>query len=233
MNRVYPFLVVLLLAVCCLTGGCLVSRTTGQTTPDMTGTAVPVQTATPVATGHAGSGNLSLQVPFQAGLYLVQGEQDGSGLFLVEISGDEFYQQVIRGSGNVRATQAAGIPGNGIYWLNVTSNGTWDVTLMRPEANVPSAPPLTLSGTGQGASGYLDLAGKTTSFSLKNDGAGPFAVWLYNESGGFVFDPTGTFVQPLPDHIGSYNSTVDVVLPEAGRYVVNVMSDGAWEVGVS
>ncbi len=68
---------------------------------------------------------------------------------------------------------------------------------------------------------------------LKNVGAGPFAVWLYNESGGFVFDPTGTFVQPLPNQFGAYNGTIDVAIPEAGWYVVNVMSDGAWEVGIS
>jgi hypothetical protein len=233
MNRTYPVLVALLLAVSCLSGGCLVSRNTGQTTPYPTGTAIPVQTGTPVATGHMGSGNMSLQVPFQAGLYLVQGEQNGTGLFLVEVSGDEFYQEVIRGSGEVHATQAAGIPAGGLYFLNVTSNGTWDVTLTTPGANVPPAPPLTLTGTGPSASGYLDLADRTTSFSLKNDGAGPFAVWLYNESGGLVLDPTGTFVQPLPNHFGAYNGTVDVVLPEAGRYVVNVMSDGAWEVGIS
>ncbi|NTU99599.1 MAG: hypothetical protein HGA55_00545 [Methanoregulaceae archaeon] len=232
MNKTYPFLLLLLLAVSCLAGGCLVTRNTGETTPLPPGTAVPVQTGTPVATGHAGSGNMSLQVPFQPGLYIVQAEQNGTGLFLVEISNNDFYQQVIRSSGNLPATQASGIPIGGMYWLNVTSNGTWDVTLARPEGNVPPAPPLTLTGTGPETSGYVDLAAKATSFFLKNDGAGPFAVWLYNESGGFVFDPTGTFVQPLPNHFGAYNGTIDVAIPEEGRYVVNVMSDGEWEVGI-
>jgi hypothetical protein len=176
---------------------------------------------------------MSLQVPFQPGLYLVQVEQNGTGLFLVEISNDDFYQQVIISSGNLHATQAAGIPVGGLYWLNVTSNGTWDVSLARPETNRPPAPPVHLTGTGPAVSGYVDLAAKTTSFSLKSDGAGPFAVWLYNESGDFVFDQTGTYVQPLPNHFGPYNGTIDVDIPEAGRYVVNVMSDGAWEVGIS
>lgn len=232
MNRTYHFIIALLLAISCLAGGCLENTNTGEPTPLPTGTPIPVQTGTPVATGHVGSGNMSLQVPFQPGLYLVQGGQNGTGLFLVEISGDEFYQQVIRGSGEIRATQAAGIPEGGLYWLNVTSNGTWDVTLARPETNIPSAPPVNLNGTGPAVSGYLNLAAKTLSFSLKNEGAGPFAVWLYNESGGFVFDPTGTFVQPLPNHSGAYNGTIDVVIPEDGLYVVNVMSDGAWEVGI-
>ena len=233
MNRIYPFLVALLIALSCMAGGCLLNRNTGETTPFPTGTAIPVQTGTPVATGHVGSGNMSLQVPFQAGLYLVQVEQNGTGLFLVEISNDDFYRQVIRGSGQVRATQAAGIPVGGLYWLNVTSNGIWDVILARPEANRPPAPPVHLNGTGPAVSGYINLAAKATSFSLKNDGGGPFAVWLYNESGGFVFDPTGTLVQPLPNHFGAYNGTIDVAIPEAGWYVVNVVSDGAWEVGIS
>jgi hypothetical protein len=233
MKRTYPFLIALLLALSCLSGGCLVNRNTGETTPAPTGTAIPVQTGTPVATGHVGSGNMSLQLPFQAGLYLVQVEQNGTGLFLVEISGDKFYQQVIRGSGEIRATQAVGIPAEGLYWLNVTSNGTWDVTLMRPETNIPPTPPVILKGTGPAASGYVNLAADTISFSLKNEGTGPFAVWLYNESGVFVFDPTGTFVQPLPNHLGAYNGTIDVVIPEAGWYVVNVRSDGVWEVGIS
>jgi hypothetical protein len=176
---------------------------------------------------------MSLQVPFQAGLYLVQVEQNGTGLFLVEISNDDFYQQVIRSSGNLHAIQAAGIPVGGLYWLNVTSSGTWDVTLARPDANVPPVPPLTLNGTGPDMSGYVNLAANATSFSLRNNGTGPFAVWLYNESGGFVFDPTGTYVQPLPNHFGPYNGTIDVAIPESGRYVVNVMSDGAWDVGIA
>jgi hypothetical protein len=233
MKRTYPFLIALLLALSCLSGGCLVNRNTGEMTPVPPGTAIPVQTGTPVATGHVGSGNMSLQLPFQAGLYLVQVEQNGTGLFLVEISGDKFYQQVIRGSGDIHATQAVGIPVEGLYWLNVTSNGTWDVTFMRPETNIPPTPPVILKGTGPAASGYVNLAADTISFSLKNEGTGPFAVWLYNESGGFVFDPTGTFVQPLPNHLGAYNGTIDVVIPEAGWYVVNVRSDGVWEVGIS
>jgi hypothetical protein len=114
MNRTYPLLIALLLAISCLAGGCLVNRNTGETTPLPTGTVVPVQTGTPVATGHVGSGNMSLQVPFQPGLYLVQVEQNGTGQFLVEISNDDFYQQVIRGYDKVHATQAAGIPVGGL-----------------------------------------------------------------------------------------------------------------------
>jgi hypothetical protein len=232
MKRTYFLILTAVLAICCLSGGCLLSRDTGEATPEPTGTAVPVQTGTPVATGHAGAGNMSLQVPLNYGVYIVQLQNNGTGPFIVEISNNDFYQQVIRGAGNVRAAQAAGIPESGMFWLNVTSEGMWDVTLGRPEANIPSEPPLTLSGTGDSATGYITLPAKTTSFAMKNNGPGPFAVWLYNETGGFVFDPTGTYVQPLPNHIGAYDGTVAVAIPDAGRYVINVVSDGAWSVGI-
>jgi hypothetical protein len=233
MNQTSSFLIIAILAICCITSGCLLSRNPGETTLETTGTAIPIQTGTPVANGHSGAGNMSLQMPLNYGVYLVQVQNNGTGLFSVELSNEDFYQLVIRSSGNVQATQAAGIPESGMFWLNVTSDGTWDITLGRPEANVPSSPPLDFSGAGDSASGFITLPAKTTSFAMKNNGTGIFAVWLYNETGGFVFDPTGTYVQPLPNHVGDYNGTVDVEIPRAGHYVINVMSDGPWSVEVS
>jgi hypothetical protein len=233
MKRINFLFLVVILTACCLSGGCLINRNAGETTMVPTGTAVPVQTGTPVATGHAGSGNMSLQVPLNAGVYAIRMENNGTGPFAVELSNNDFYQQIIVGSGDIQATQLAGIPEPGMFWLNVTSNGTWDVTVERPGTNIPSLPPLNLSGNGDSVSGFFTLPEKTISFAMKNDGSGAFAVWLYNETGGFVFDPTGTYVQPLPNHIGAYHNAVDVAIPESGRYVINVMSDGSWSIGIS
>ncbi len=197
------------------------------------GTPIPVVTGTPVMVGFQGSSTMSLQTDLDAGVYVVRLENIGKGSFLVEIENDQFYQEVIRSEGDVNATQAIGIPVAGLYLMNVTSDGTWYITIARPEENDPSAPPLTLSGTGYGASGNITLASGNTSFSMENNGTGPFAVFLYNETGGFVFDPTGTYVQPLHSHIGKYNGTVTVDIPDDGRYVASIMSDGAWRIAVA
>jgi hypothetical protein len=183
--------------------------------------------------GHQGSGNISLQTDLDTGVYLVRTENNGTGPFLVEIENEQYYQQIIRSKGDIRATQAIGIPAAGEYLMNVTSDGTWYITIARPETNNPAAPPLTLDGSGYSASGYITLPAGNTSFTMENDGTGPFAVFLYNETGDFVFDPTGTYVQPLHYHMGPYNGTVTVAIPEDGRYVLSIMSEGAWRVAVA
>jgi hypothetical protein len=197
------------------------------------GTPIPAVTGTPVMVEHQGSSNMSLQTDLDTGVYLVRTENNGTGPFLVEIENDQYYQQIIRSDGDVRATQAIGIPVAGAYLMNVTSDGTWYITIARPETNDPAAPPLTLDGSGYSASGYITLLAGNTSFAMENNGSGPFAVFLYNETGDFVFDPTGTYVQPLHFHIGPYNETVAVAIPDDGRYVLSIMSDGAWQVAVA
>ena len=197
------------------------------------GTPIPVVTGTPVMVGYQGSSTMSLQTDLDDGVYLVRMENNGTGPFLVGIENKQYYQQVIRSDGDVQATQAIGIPVAGAYLMNVTSDGTWYITIARPETNSPETPPLTLNGTGYSASGYITLPAGTTSFAMENHGSGPFAVYLYNETGGFVFDPTGTYVQPLHYHMGQYNGTVTVAIPEDGRYVLSIISDGAWRVAVA
>jgi hypothetical protein len=196
-------------------------------------TLIPVVTGTPVMVGFEGSSTMSLQTDLDAGVYLVRMENNGTGPFIVEIANEQYSQQVIRSEGDVQATQAIGIPVAGAYLMNVTSDGTWYITIARPETNNPAAPPLTLNGTGYSASGYITLPAGTTSFAMENDGSGPFAVFLYNETGGFVFDPTGTYVQPLHYHMGQYNGMVTVAIPDDGRYVLSIMSDGTWRVAVA
>jgi hypothetical protein len=197
------------------------------------GTPIPVVTGTPVMVGFQGSSTMSLQTDLNEGVYLVRMENIGKGSFLVEIENDQYYQEVIRSEGDINATQAIGIPVAGSYLMNVTSDGNWYITIARPEENDPPAPPLTFSGTGYRASGNITLESGKTTFSMENNGTGPFAVFLYNETGGFVFDPTGTYVQPLHSHIGEYNGTVTVAIPEDGRYVLSIMSDGPWRIAVA
>lgn len=196
------------------------------------GTPIPVETGTPVMVGFQGSSTMSLQTVLDAGVHLVRMENNGTGPFLVGIANEQYYQQVIRSEGDVNATQAIGIPVAGPYLMNVTSEGTWYITIARPEEHDPVTPPMTLDGTGYSASGYILLPAGNTRFTIENDGTGPFAVFLYNETGGFVFDPTGTYVQPLHYHTGPYSGTVTVAIPEDGRYVLSIISDGAWQVAV-
>ncbi|NYT17660.1 MAG: hypothetical protein GKC06_06625 [Methanomicrobiales archaeon] len=197
------------------------------------GTPIPVENGTPVMVGFQGSSTMSLQTDLDAGVYLVRMENNGTAPFLVVIANDQYFQQVIRSEGDVNATQAIGIPVAGSYLMIVTSDGDWYITIARPETNDPAAPPLTLNGTGYSASGYITLPAGNTPFTLENDGAGPFSVFLYNETGGLILDPTGTWVQPLHYHMGPYNGTVTVAIPEDGRYVLSIMSDGAWRIAVA
>ena len=232
MSSTHILIAILLAGLLALCSGC-----TGPPLehPSITpvGTPIPVVTGTPVMVGYQGNSTLSLQTNLDAGVYLVWMENNGTGPFLVEIENDQFYQQIIRSEGEITATQATGIPVTGAYLMNVTSDGTWYITIARPETNDPAAPPLSLSGTGYGASGYITLPSGNVSFTMENDGTGPFAVFLYNETGGFVFDPTGTYVQPLHFHIGPYSGTVTVIIPKEGRYVASIMSDGAWRIAVA
>jgi hypothetical protein len=232
MNRSHILIPVIVIGLLAISAGC---TETPLEKPSITpvGTPIPIENTTPVAWGYQGSGNMSLQTDLGEGVFLVGTENNGTGLFLAEIENEQYYQQVIRSVGDVRATQAIGIPVAGAYLVNVTSDGTWDITIARPEENDPPAPPLIIDGIGYGASGYITLSAGNTSFTMENDGTGPFAVFLYNETGDFVFDPTGTYVQPLHYHRGAYNGTVTVAIPNDGSYVISIMSDGAWQVTVA
>jgi hypothetical protein len=231
MNRSRILITIIFIGLVALCAGC---TETPLEHPSITpvGTPVPVVTGIPVMVGYQGSGTMSLQTDLDAGVCLVRTENNGTGPFIVEIANEQYYQQIIRSKGDVRATQAIGIPVAGAYLMNVTSGGTWDITIARPETNDPAAPPLTLDGSGYSASGYITLPAGNTLFAMENDGTGPFAVFLYNETGDFVFDSTGTYIQPLHYHIGPYNGTVTVAIPGNGRYVLSIMSDGSWRVAV-
>ncbi|MGC9434947.1 MAG: hypothetical protein ACP5C4_02495 [Methanomicrobiales archaeon] len=244
--RPLPFLCLVCAIVACLfIVGCLEDSGTQPTTPAPTSsptptmatpaptTVTPAPTSTlpqsiPASQSDSGSGDTTLTLPLDEGTYLVAARHDRQSPFTVQVWSREMYQDVIihRGSTVYSGTQAMGIPEKGWYTMQITTGGPWTVTVKEPRTQGTVVLPYTFTGTGDWVSGTFDLAAGNYSFTMTNDGSGPFAVWLYSMDGEPVMDPTGTYVEPLHWHEGPYSGTETAVIEEDGTYLLNVKSSG-------
>lgn len=182
-----------------------------------------------------GTGNASHTVRLDAGLYLAAIEHTGEGAFVLTDAGGELVTLVGRldtGAKAYTGTTAFVVPADGTYMLDAVANGSWTISLERPEHLTDIAPPYAFSGTGDGATGLFDLPAGNATFAMTNDGTGIFEVWLYAEDGSLVLDPTGDHIEPLSWHTGAFDGVRTATVPGSGTYLLNIFSDGAWTVEV-
>ncbi|MDN7025256.1 hypothetical protein FGU65_10195 [Methanoculleus sp. FWC-SCC1] len=183
----------------------------------------------------SGTGNASHAARLDAGLYLAAIEHTGEGAFALTDAGGEFVTVVGRFDGGPEpytGTTAFVVPADGTYSLKAVANGSWTISLERPEHLTDLALPYTFGGTGDGATGLFDLPAGNATVAMTNDGTGLFEVWLYAEDGSLVLDPTGEHIEPLSWHTGAFDGMRTAAVPESGTYLLNIFSDGAWTVEV-
>ncbi|WP_130647694.1 hypothetical protein [Methanofollis fontis] len=221
----------LILAVLLLGAGCLGS------TPD-TGTETPTLTPTPTTPAAAesvlsGTGNATRSVDLIGELLLFDMTADGSGPFVVEISGQTIYDQVVHATAPYSGVQAVGTEENGTYQVNVTADGDWTISIAEPPQERAQEIPFTFSGAGDSVSTWIDLPEGNVTFSASCDGGEVFWVWLYNTSGAIIMDPTNTYVQPFHYEHCPFSGNATSTIPEAGNYLLNINSRGNWSISIS
>lgn len=233
------FLIPFLLCTALITCGCM---GTAPAAPDTAATATPIPTPTETAapapasnnevTTLGGAGNATRVVALDGGLYVFAMQHDGTGPFSVEIESEEVYGTLARATGAYDGEQAFGLPGLGEYECTVVADGNWTIAVDRPQA-INGIPPQTFTGTGDGATPLFQIPAGNASFAMTIESPADSAVWLYNSTGWLVFDPSGTYVEPLHWHRGPYNGTATVRIADADNYLLNVMAEGPWTIRVT
>lgn len=201
-------------------------------------TTTPTATIAPAPeTGPAlvqGSGDAIRMIELDTGLWLFEMTYEGTGVFTSLLESKSFYGQLASDMGPYHGTNVMGLAQNGSYRLNVTATGDWTIDITRPVAlpALADTPPLTFVGVGDTATGLFTLPAGNVTFSITSDGPTGCSFWLYKENGDFVWDPTNTYVEPLPWHDGPYSGERTVAIPESGRYLIDIVSDGTWSIGI-
>ena len=120
---------------------------------------------------------------------------------------------------NFTVSKALG-PDEGEYVLDVTSKGTWTITIEQPKV---SGALTSFSGTDDGATEIFTLPAGTHSFSYVYRGPSNFIAQLY--------DANGRYVDLIINKVGNGRGTVELT-PGAGAYVLGVVASGEWSIDV-
>jgi hypothetical protein len=141
-------------------------------------------------------------------------------VWLVDSGGNEI-ELLANEIGQVACSKAMNIATTGSYYLNVTSDTSWAITIQQPRQ---LAAPATRSfgGDGQAASALFSLSKTAYKFTWSNSASSNFIVWL--------LDRNGNMVDLIANEIGSSSGSVLVGAPAGSQYILDVYADGPWSV---
>ncbi|HEV3365141.1 MAG TPA: hypothetical protein VG795_13555, partial [Acidimicrobiia bacterium] len=116
-----------------------------------------------------------------------------------------------------------GVP-QGNYVMDVTG-GNWKVVVEQPLYGSGTPVPTHFSGRGETATAPMLVRTQSlVRFHMQHDGPSNFAIWL--------LDADGNREDLLVNEIGPFTGTKGIPLAP-GVYVMHVMADGNWSVGIS
>lgn len=148
--------------------------------------------------------------------------------FIVSVRQDgDIVDQLVSVVGDFEGTKAVALP-VGDYVMEVRPEaGEWTAQIDQEVPQEAPAPPIELSGTGQSATEFFALEAGPATFRLSNEDArdGPFIPALVRSD--------GTRISTIVNERGAYDSRETVEIKEAGIYLIDVISNGDWEIDVS
>jgi hypothetical protein len=229
-----PLLLVIGLVCLILCAGC--------TTPapgNSTGTVSPTTPSTPAPGTFplllTGSGTMEKNITLPAGELLVA-RMDCPGddfvPFFADITSKELYQVLTSSTGPYNSSQAFSTVNTGEYTLRIVGFGDWIVTIVRPEKDTAVTLPLAMHGMGDTTTSLIQL--QQGNHTLKYNVVAPegFGMSFYNESGALIFDPSGERLEGLfvTDPCAPAEGTKEVFIPETGYYLIDLRTNGFWDL---
>jgi hypothetical protein len=177
----------------------------------------------------SGTGQKATQTfQLEQGLSKFSANYSGSDNFIVWLMDAKTGQNIdliANEIGSFNGSKAVGITSAGDYILNVQANGPWTINITQPRKSATESAPLTLQGSGNQASEFFTLNSGLRTFNLNYSGSDNFIVWL--------MDNQGNRVDLLANQIGNFDGSYAVGIPQTGTYLLNVESNGKWNVSIA
>ena len=116
------------------------------------------------------------------------------------------------------------VPADGMYALDVQSEGGWTVNISQPMATYAPPPPYQRwSGRYSQATSLFSLrAGATVVHAVSPNGLQNWRVTLFDQNGQWVGD--------VVDGVGEVDKSATIDVPADGVYFIQVLADGDWIV---
>lgn len=175
----------------------------------------------PVTLTGKGTGGRPVRVGF--GLTLFALTHSGQGAFRVDLENAKKQKlTILSGSGPVNGSRAWSAAG-GTYTVDVTSDDPWSIDVSQP-ATTGVQPAASVTGVGPQASKLFVLHAGDATFTFVRSGQGAALAELLDGEGVTV----ATVVKGA-----DAKTTKTVRIAKTGPYLVNVIGDGRWTMGIA
>lgn len=199
--------------------------------PSATTTTPPTSPATgpPLAPiTFEGSGKrVTEEFATERGLVRVTMRHDGSSNFIIwllDATTGTKKELLVNGIGPYDAARYFSFP-PGRYVMDVDGDGAWNVTLAQPQPTEGRTLPTSDAGDRDAAPEPIHLNSGLHRFRMTHAGEGNFIVWL--------LDGQGNQIDLLANEIGPWDGDAAVGIPRDGAYVLDIVADGPWTIGVA
>lgn len=178
-----------------------------------------IEIEAPDPQNFAGSGEEVREgVSIQGGLTVVEATHSGESNFQVQLAGGEYDILFVNVIGSYDG-ESAELVEEGEYIMDITADGSWEITVRQPRSGDGEALPVSYSGNGQSVVGPVRFDGTGVARGT-HDGESNFQVTIYPMTGSFgelVFNEIGTFE-------GETTYSVN------GIGWIEVVADGNWNI---
>ena len=108
------------------------------------------------------------------------------------------------------------------YALDISSEGSWSITIEQPK--ISGGPLDSFTGTGTTPSPLFSMLQGSRTISYSHDGASDFFIWLV--------DSRGAVVGTIANESGVSTGSTTITVPTSGDYMFGVLADGNWRISV-
>ncbi len=175
----------------------------------------------------SGSGRQATEkFELQAGLAIVQVQNDGKSNFVVELidnQGEEI-ANLFNEIDKFQGRQAFYIGKAGTYLLDVEGTGPWSFTIEQPRPTTAEPTPQTFEGQGTDVTPFVNLSAGLTVFEFERAGEGRGVFTL--------LDQAGRAVEQIANQLDVFEGSKPVKVEEAGIYLFNVSGEGNWTLKI-
>lgn len=175
----------------------------------------------------SGSGRQATEkFELQAGLAIVQVQNDGKSNFVVELmdgQGEEI-TNLFNEIDKFQGRQAFYIGKAGTYLLDVEGTGPWSFTIEQPRPTTAEPAPQTFKGQGTDVTPFITLPAGLTVFEFERSGEGRGVFTL--------LDQDGRAIEQIANQLDAFQGSKPLKIQEKGVYLFNVYGEGDWTLKI-